>query len=209
MGKTIAYARVSTNQQDLARQLDMLESYGYDKLIQEKFTGTTKKRDGLEELLKWAEPGDTIVVESISRLGRNTIDILQMVEDFDKRGINFVSLKEKIDGNTPSGKAMVGMFAVMAQLERDLLVQRVQEGLTASKKRGKVLGRPKADANKVEQALSMHDSGCYTVAEILRLTGISQGTLYRALSQRKDLELMEQATALEEEQEEQPQERGN
>ena len=85
--------------------------------------------------------------------------------------------------------------------------------LTASKKRGKVLGRPKADANKVEQALSMHDSGCYTVAEILRLTGISQGTLYRALSQRKDLELMEQATALEEEQEhqqeEQPQERGN
>ena len=98
--------------------------------------------------------------------------------------------------------------------ERDLLVQRVQEGLTASKKRGKVLGRPKADANKVEQALSMHDSGCYTVAEILRLTGISQGTLYRALTERKDLELLEQATALEEEhqqatQQEQPQERGN
>ena len=140
---------------------------------------------------------------------REKIDILQLIEDFDKKGINFVSLKENIDGNTPSGKAMVGMFAVMAQLERDLLVQRVQEGLTASKKRGKVLGRPKADANKVEQALSMHDSGCYTVAEIIRLTGISQGTLYRALSQRKDLELMEQATALEEEQEEQPQERGN
>ena len=206
MGKTIADAGVSTNQQDLARQLEMLESYGYDKLIQEKFTGTTKKRDGLEELLKWAEPGDTIVVESISRLGRNTIDILQMVEDFDKRGINFVSLKEKIDGNTPSGKAMVGMFAVMAQLERDLLVQRVQEGLTASKKRGKVLGRPKADANKVEQALSMHESGNYTVPEIIRLTGISQGTLYRALAERKDTALMEQATALEDEHQ---QERGN
>ena len=185
MGKTIAYARVSTNQQDLARQLDMLEEHGYDKLIQEKFTGTTKKREGLEELLKWAEPGDTIVVESISRLGRNTIDILQMVEDFDKRGINFVSLKEKIDGNTPSGKAMVGMFAVMAQLERDLLVQRVQEGLTASKKRGKRLGRPQTDSSTVQQALGYYDTGNYTVAEIIKLTGISQGTLYRKINERK------------------------
>lgn len=202
MGRKIAYARVSTNQQDLARQLDMLESYGYDKLIEEKFTGTTKNREGLQELLKWVQAGDTIVVESISRLGRNTLDILQMVEDFDKRGINFVSLKENIDGTTPSGKAMVGMFAVMAQLERDLLVQRVQEGLTASKKRGKVLGRPKADANKVTQALNMHESGNYTVSEIIRLTGISQGTLYRALAERKDTALMEQATALDAEEQE-------
>ena len=191
MGRKIAYARVSTNQQDLARQLDMLESYGYDKLITEKFTGTTKKRDGLEELLKWVESGDTIVVESISRLGRNTLDILQLIEDFDKKGINFVSLKENIDGNTPSGKAMVGMFAVMAQLERDLLVQRVQEGLTASKKRGKKLGRPQADSSTVQQALGYYDTGNYTVAEIIKLTGISQGTLYRKINERKAQNVMD------------------
>ena len=116
---------------------------------------------------------------------REKIDILQLIEDFDKKGINFVSLKENIDGNTPSGKAMVGMFAVMAQLERDLLVQRVEEGLTASKKRGKRLGRPQTDSSTVQQALGYYDTGNYTVAEIIKLTGISQGTLYRKINERK------------------------
>ena len=83
------------------------------------------------------------------------------------------------------------MFAVMAQLERDLLVQRVQEGLTASKKRGKRLGCPQTDSSTVQQALGYYDTGNYTVAEIIKLTGISQGTLYRKINERKEQNVMD------------------
>lgn len=183
--QTIAYARVSTDKQELARQLDALAAYGYDKLIEEKYTGTKKDREGLNKLLDTVRTGDTVVVESISRLGRNTIDILTIIDNLDKQGINFVSLKEKIDSNTPTGKAMLGMIAVISQLERDLIVQRTKEGLQAVKARGVKLGRPSLDDDKVKTALKMYDSGDYSVKEIVANVGISQGKLYKEINKRK------------------------
>lgn len=183
--QVIAYARVSKEQQELARQLDALEKYGYDKLIQEKYTGTKKDRAGLEQLLNTVRSGDTVVVESISRLGRNTLDILTIIDGFTKNGINFVSLKENIDSNSPTGTAMLGMIAVIAQLERDLIAQRTKEGLAAAKARGKKLGRPKTDADKVNTALKMYDSGQFSIKEIVEQVGISQGKLYKEINKRK------------------------
>lgn len=189
----IAYARVSTEQQELTRQLDALKAYGYDKLIQEKYTGTKKDREGLNKLLDTVRTGDTVVVESISRLGRNTIDILTIIEDLDKQGINFISLKENIDSNTPTGKAMLGMIAVISQLERDLIAQRTKEGLQAVKARGVKLGRPSVDSDKVKIALKMYDSGEYSVKEIIATVGISQGKLYKEINKRKEKQLLQVA----------------
>lgn len=186
----IAYARVSTDAQELARQLDALEKVGYDKLIQEKYTGTKKDREGLNQLMDVAREGDSVIVESISRLGRKTLDILTTIEELTNRGITFISLKENMDTTTPTGKAMLGMMAVIAQLERDLIVQRTKEGLASAKKRGVKLGRPAMNEEKVQDALKMYDSGDYTIKEILRITGLSQGKLYKEIHKR-DAELAE------------------
>lgn len=181
----IAYARVSTLKQELDRQLDALQAVGYDKLIEEKYTGKTKDREGYRQLMDAVREGDTVIVESISRLGRKTLDILSTVEELDNMGVTFISLKENMDTSTPTGKAMFQMMAVIAELERSLTIQRVKEGLQATKARGTKLGRPKMDDDKIKVALRMYDSGDYSVKEIINTTGVSQGSLYRAINKRK------------------------
>ena len=181
----IAYARVSTQQQELTRQLDALNKVGYDRLIQEKYTGTKKDREGLQQLLSTVRAGDTVIVESISRLGRNTLDILTVIEDLTNTGITFISLKENMDTASPTGRAMLGMMAVIAQLERDLIVQRTKEGLESAKRRGKKLGRPKLEDQKVTDALKLYDNGQHSIKDIIRITGISQGKLYKEINKRK------------------------
>lgn len=181
----LGYARVSTTQQFLDRQLDALNTYGVERIIEEKYTGKTRERDGLNRLLETVRDGDTVVVESISRLGRNTLDILNVVEQLDDAGVTFVSLKENMDTSTPTGKAMFQMMCVIAELERNLIAERVKEGLEATKRRGTQLGRPKLDKSKIDVALRMYDSGEYSVNEVIETTGVSRGSLYRALDKRK------------------------
>lgn len=181
----IAYARVSTQDQHLDRQLEALEKYGYDKLITEKITGIKKDRQGLNSLLDVVREGDTVIVESISRLGRKTLDILNIVEELGNMGITFVSLKENMDTSTPTGKAMFQMMCVIAELERNMIAERVKEGLQSAKNRGKKLGRPKMDNDKVSVAMRMYDSGDYSIKEIIEQVGISQGKLYKEINKRK------------------------
>jgi DNA invertase Pin-like site-specific DNA recombinase len=169
----------------LDRQIKLLSEYGCEKMVQEKFTGTIKDRDGLNSLLDLIRKGDTVVVESISRLGRRTLDILSIIQQFEDTGVKFVSIKENMDTRTSTGKAMSQMMCVIAELERNLIAERVKEGLEASKKRGKQLGRPKLDKDKLDIALRMYDSNEYSIKEIVEGTGISQGSLYRAINKRK------------------------
>jgi len=181
----IGYARVSTLDQNLDRQICMLNEYGCEKIIQEKFTGTVKDRNGLTKLFDVIRGGDTVVVESISRLGRKTLDILSIIQQIEEMEVQFISLKENMDTRTPTGKAMLQMMCVIAELERNLIVERVKEGLEASKRRGKKLGRPSLDKEKLEVALRMYESKEYSIKEIVEGTGISQGSLYRAIHKRK------------------------
>lgn len=181
----IGYARVSTFDQNLDRQIYSLTQYGCDKIIKEKCTGMTRDRRGLEKLFDVIRKGDTVVVDSISRLGRKTLDILHMIQQFEETGIQFISLTENMDTRNPTGKAMLQMLCVIAELERNLIAERVKEGLEASKKRGKKLGRPKIEKEKISIALRMYDSNEYSIKEIIEGTGISQGSLYRAINQRK------------------------
>ncbi|PLR75463.1 resolvase [Bacillus sp. V3-13] len=181
----IGYARVSTVDQNLDRQINILTEYGCEKIIKEKFTGTIKDRKGLHQLFDVIRQGDSVVVESISRLGRKTLDILNIIQQLEEMGVQFISLKENMDTRTSTGKAMFQMMCVIAELERNLIAERVKEGLDASKRRGKTLGRPKLDKEKLTVALRMYDSNEYSIKEIVSATGISQGSLYRAVNRRK------------------------
>lgn len=181
----IGYARVSKEAQNLNRQIDQLTAYGAEKIIQEKYTGTRRDRPGIDTIFNILRPGDSLVVESISRLGRNTLDILLLVQELTTKEVQFISLKENMNTATPTGKAMLQMMSVISELERNLLADRVREGIAASQKRGVKMGRPKITQEKLEVAVRMYRSGDYSVKEIVETNQLSLGTFYKELSRRK------------------------
>lgn len=181
----IGYARVSKDDQNLNRQVDQLQAYGAEKIIQEKFTGTKRQRPGLDQLLQLIRANDVVVVESISRLGRQTLDILNLVQLLHQKQVKFVSLKENMDTATPTGRAMLQMMSVIAELERNLLADRVKEGIAASRRRGVTVGRPRVPQEKLKIAIRMYRSNEYSVKEILATNQISAGTFYREVNRLK------------------------
>lgn len=181
----IGYARVSKDDQNLNRQIDQLMAYGAEKIIQEKFTGTRQRRPGITQLFQTIRAHDVVVVESVSRLGRNTLDILNLIQLLHQKQIKFVSLKEQMDTETPTGRAMLQMMSVIAELERNLLADRVKEGIAASRRRGVTVGRPRIAQEKLDIAIRMYQSGDYSVKEILATNQISSGTFYREVNRLK------------------------
>ena len=175
------YARVSTEQQSLDRQLDMLERYGVDKIYNEKMTGTKRSRPELEKLLERLTEGDTVVIESLSRLGRSTKDLIWLMETFNSKGINLVSLKESIDTTSSTGKLLFTLMSALAQFERDVIADRTREGLASARARGRKGGRPTADPDAVKKAVRLYKTGEYSVKEIFELTGVRKTTLYKNL----------------------------
>jgi len=178
------YARVSTEEQSLNRQIDALNGYGVDELLTEKMTGTKRNRPELDRLMDKVRKGDTVVIESLSRLGRSTKDLLALVEQFEEQGIVLISLKESIDISTPTGKLLVTVLSALCQFERDLTVQRTNEGLSAARARGRKGGRPPKDPKTMDKALKLYDAKTHSIAEICEICSISAGTLYNALHQR-------------------------
>ena len=176
------YARVSTQDQELARQIDALTNYGVNEIFKEKITGTKAHRPELDRLKSKLRAGDTVVIESLSRLGRSTKDLLQLIEEWNVQGVKLVSLKESIDTTTPTGKLLLTVLSAISQFERDITVQRVNEGLTAARARGRKGGRPKADQKAVEKAVKLYKAKNNSVSDIVKLCGISQATLYRAVA---------------------------
>ncbi len=175
------YARVSTEQQNLDRQLDMLQKYGVDFIYNEKMTGTKRNRPELEKLLERLTEGDTVVVESLSRLGRSTKDLIWLMETFNAKGVNLVSLKESIDTTTSTGKLLFTLMSALAQFERDVLADRTKEGLAAARARGRKGGRPPVSRETIKKAIKLYNTQQYTVREITELTGVKPSTLYKAL----------------------------
>ena len=175
------YARVSTEAQNLDRQLDALEKYGVDMIYNEKMSGTKKNRPELTKLLDRITEGDTVVVESLSRLGRSTKDLIELTEIFQSKGVNLVSLKESIDTNSPTGKLLFTLMSAIAQFERDVIADRTREGLKAARARGRTGGRPRADPEQVKKAVKLYKTEQYSIKEIEELTGIKKSTLYRNL----------------------------
>lgn len=175
------YARVSTEQQNLDRQLDALRKYGCDIIYNEKMTGTKKNRPELIKMLDRMTEGDTVVIESLSRLGRSTKDLIELTELFQSKGVHLVSLKESIDTSTSTGKLLFTLMSAIAQFERDVIADRTCEGLRAARTRGRVGGRPRTDPNAVKRAIKLYHTQQYSVKEITELTGVRKSTLYRNL----------------------------
>lgn len=178
------YARVSTEQQNLDRQLDALRKYGCDMIYNEKMTGTKRDRPELAKLLDRMTEGDTVVIESLSRLGRSTKDLIELTELFEREGVHLVSLKESIDTSTSTGKLLFTLMSAIAQFERDVIADRTREGLKSARARGRTGGRPKTDPAAVKKALRLYATREYTIKEIEELTGVKKSTLYRSLAQR-------------------------
>lgn len=120
------YGRVSTDSQNLSRQLDMLNNYGVDHIYCEKMTGIKGHRPELEKMLDRLTSGDTVVIESLSRLGRSTKDLIELMELFNEKQVNLVSLKENIDTTTAAGKLLFTLISAISQFERDCIVDRTK-----------------------------------------------------------------------------------
>ena len=176
------YARVSTEQQNLDRQLDALKKYGVDTIYNEKMTGTKRNRPELSKMLDRMTEGDTVVVESLSRLGRSTKDLIELVELFQSKGVHLVSLKESIDTSTSTGKLLFTLMSAIAQFERDVIADRTREGLRSARARGRMGGRPKTNPDSIKKAIKLYNTNQYSVKEIEELTGVEKSTLYRNLN---------------------------
>lgn len=176
------YARVSTEQQNLNRQIDALKKYGCDLIFNEKMTGTKKERPELSKMIDRMTEGDTVVIESLSRLGRSTKDLIELTELLQSKGVHLISLKEAIDTSTSTGKLLFTLMSAIAQFERDVIADRTREGLRSARARGRTGGRPKADADAVKKAIKLYNTKQYSIKEIEELTGVKKSTLYRNLN---------------------------
>lgn len=185
------YARVSTKDQNMDRQIDSLTAQGCDRIFSEKTTGTKIDRPQLTHMLDMLRPGDTVVVDSLDRISRSSKDLINMVEDFKKNGVNLISIKENIDTSAPGSELMMTMFAMLSQFERDLIVERTRSGLEAARARGRVGGRPRVGTEKDRvRAFKMYDANILSNAEIAKSVGVSTATLSRWVAERKKEEKM-------------------
>ena len=194
MGIVYGYARVSTTGQCLDRQLDALTQAGVDKnlIYCEKMSGTKSIRPKLKALLGVLESGDTVYIESLNRLGRSSADLISLMQTFANMGVTLISLKEQLDFSSAAGKMMAQFLAILAEFERNCIVERVNEGLAAARARGRIGGRPATPEKTLDKALKMYDMHNLTVSEICRACGISRPTLYKALRERENKKELEE-----------------
>lgn len=180
----IGYARVSGNHQNLDMQLDALTRADCIQIFQEKVTGKRADRPELDKMLEMLRSGDRVVVYKLDRIGRSLKHLIELVEHFNEIGVEFVSLHENIDTSTPTGRLFFHIMAALAEFEREMIVERTSTGLAAARARGKNGGRPRIDKKQIDKALKLYDSKTHSIAEIVKLTGISHQTLYRYIKSR-------------------------
>lgn len=181
---TIGYARVSTAEQSAELQLKALREAGCDRIFTDQgVSGTRASRPELDKMLDHLRKGDELVIWKLDRLGRNTKNLLQLVEQLEEKGVTFRSLTEGITTTGPMGKAMLTIMSAFAQLERDTLAERTKAGMAVAAANGRKAGRREVDADHelVAKAKAYHGKG-NSVAEIQRLIGASRATVYRYLA---------------------------
>jgi DNA invertase Pin-like site-specific DNA recombinase len=174
------YARVSTVGQDLQAQIDALKAEGCDVIYSEKFTGTRTDRPEFQRLLAELKAGDTLVVTKLDRFARSTLEAIQTIRNLFERGVKVHVLNIGVVENTPSGRLIFNVLSAFAEFERDLIVERTQEGKAIAKQRPDFReGRPpKYTRKQIEHALGL--LGSHSYREVEEMTGISKSTLLRA-----------------------------
>ncbi len=144
----VGYIRISTRDQNEARQEVLMQQLGVEKVYLDKMSGKSKDRPQLKEMMQFVREGDVVIVESISRFARNTKDLLSLVDELKEKKVSFISQKENIDTDTPTGKFMLTVFAALAELERETTLERQAEGIAIAKEQGVYKGRKKRELDE-------------------------------------------------------------
>lgn len=180
----IGYARVSTLEQHLDLQLDALQKAGCERTFTDKgVSGVVVNKPGMIAALEFARPGDTIVIWRLDRLSRNLGHLIEIVRDFETRGLEFQSLQENIETASPYGRLFFHLMGALAQFERDALKERTLAGMVAARKQGKRLGRPPTITDEDWAAIKELLASGGRVAAIAALRGVTRQAIYYRLGQ--------------------------
>ena len=180
MSHILGYARVSTDDQDLAGQRRRLDAAGAFRIFEDVISGKTFTRPGLTSLLDHLRPGDTLAVVRLDRLGRSLRELLEVVETLKQRGVALLSLEEKLDTSSAAGELVFHVFGAIAQFERRLIAERTRDGIANARAKGRRPGRPPLEQDKRDAALLLVQSGM-SPTQAARQVGLGRSTLYREL----------------------------
>lgn len=183
----VAYVRVSTVDQNEQRQVEALEKHDIERWYTEKISGKDTKRPKLQEMLNFVREGDTVYIHDLSRLARNTKDLLTIVEDLSNRGVDLVSNKENIDTRTPVGKLMLTMVSACYEFERQALRERQREGIDLAKREGRYTGghKKRIPDDIWKMNVFLYERREITKKEFAERIGVSRPTLDRMLHERE------------------------
>ena len=183
----LGYIRVSTVEQNEERQTRALLEKGVDieNLFIDKQSGKNADREQLKALLSFCRKGDVVITESISRIARNTKDLLTIVESLTNKGVDFVSLKESIDTSTPQGKFILTVFGAMAELERESILERQKEGIAIAKEAGLYKGKQKMkiDRERFESVVKEWRADKITAVDAMKRLELKPNTFYRRVKE--------------------------
>lgn len=181
----VGYVRCSTIEQNEARQLKMMEEQGAEKLFIDKASGKNTDRAAFKEMMAFVRADDIVIVESISRIARNTRDLLSIVSELTEKGVEFVSLKESIDTTTPQGRFMLTIFGALAELERESILERQREGIEIAKSEGKYKGRKPVDVDEKQfkEVCKRWREGKITATAAMNELGLKPNTFYRRVKE--------------------------
>ncbi len=183
----IAYVRVSTIEQNEARQIEALEKFGIEKWFKEKVSAKDTNRPQLQTMMDFAREGDTIYIHDFSRLARSTSDLLNLMERFEKKGVRVVSNKENLDTQTATGKLLLTMIAAINEFERANLLERQREGIAIAKRKGVYKGRKaiKVDDNRYDELYAQYMARKLSKSEMAKVLGVSRPTLNKIMKERQ------------------------
>ncbi len=187
MAATWGYARVSTADQNVAMQVDALVTAGVDRsriLIDEGISGVLRSRPALDDLLARVQPGDSIVVYKLDRLGRSAVHLLSLVERLDADGVRLRTIADGLDTGSSIGRLLLTVLAAVAEFERSTIRERAADGIAAARRRGQHLGRPRAlTTEQVDHASDMLCRGA-SLRKVANLLGVDKSTVHRAVARR-------------------------
>ena len=182
-GQNLAYVRVSTVEQNEARQIESLQKFGIDKWFTEKVSAKDTNRPQLKKLLEFAREGDTVYIHDFSRIARSTRDLLDIMEQLTSKGVFLVSTKDNIDTNTPMGKFMLTMIGAINEFERANLLERQREGIAIAVKEGKYKGRKEVNVKDFPSHYARYKAREVSKAQLATELGISRPTLDKLIKQ--------------------------
>lgn len=182
----VGYVRISTKEQNTARQDVLMAELGVEKIYTDRMSGKNTERPELHRMMDFVREGDTVIVESFSRFARNIRDLLDLTDTLKFKGVKFVSKKEAIDTNEPAGEFMLAVFGALAELERKNILERQAEGIAIAKAEGRMNGRPKKAVDTFEGVYLDAKEGKISASEGARQLGISRSTWYRKVREYEE-----------------------